>query len=362
MALNQTGRYEEAVQSFDNVLERDPGQLRALNDKEKALKAMECILESNVAYWLRKGDDLRSQFLVESYMMTNVSNNVSNNTVLASCPGNASTWLGKNEESVRAYEMVLEIANRTLEIDPGDAEAWKEKGAALASLGLGEASNESYQKAVDLYNQSIEKDPKNASIWWLKAETLDLMGRSTSALQAFDKVIELNSSKAAAAWIRKSDIYLFMNDQNQSAQAFDTAVILMDNDTRGPSSLARLNASDDQFVAMWSGDHNKDITCSQRDNHTGYSVVGWKDGNATLRISTWWYKGQILRVSFNRYNESIKSFDLYMQVDSHIIDSWRDKSLSVESRLRDHQRVIEALGRKSWGKAVSAKAEETGQI
>lgn len=292
--------------------------------------------EDTTDYWLKRGDELRSVFLMESYMV--------NNTTLQIGPENISAWQEKNEEAIKAYERTMEIVNETLEVNPQDAGAWRNRGAALASLGQGNAANESYKVALEIYNKSIEEDSENASIWWLKAEILETMGRGDAALQAYDKVIELNSSNVVGAWIRKSDIYSSKNEHNESAQAFDRASDLLSNDTDMIASESGLNITGNKFVSMRSGIYDRKIWSYQRDNHTGSSEAGWRDGNNTLRVNSWWHKGQILRVSFNRYNESSKSYDYYMQIDSSFADHWRDKSSSIQSRLTDHQRVIEALG------------------
>jgi tetratricopeptide (TPR) repeat protein len=308
--------------------------------------------EDTADYWLKRGDELRGVFLMESYMVNNTTHQLG--------PENTSAWLEKNEEAVKAYERTLEIVNETLRINPQDARAWRNRGAALASLGQGDAANESYKEASAIYNRSIEENSENASAWWLKAEILETMGKSDAALQAYDKVIELNSSNVLGAWIRKSDIYFSKNEHNESAQAFDRAFDLLSNDASRITSESGLNVTDNQFVSMRSGIYDRKIWSYQRDNHTASSETGWRDGNTTLRINAWWHRGQILRVSFNRYNESSKSYDYYMQIDSNFADYWRNKSLSLQSRLADHQRAIEVVGHYAEVEANFAKAIELG--
>ncbi len=308
--------------------------------------------EDTADYWLKRGDELRGIFLMESYMVNNTTHQIG--------PENVSVWREKNEEAIKAYERTLEIVNETLEANPQDAEAWRNRGAALASLGQGDAANESYEEALGIYNKSIEENPENASAWWLKAETLETMGESDAALQAYDKVIELNSSNGVGAWIRKSDIYFSKNEHNKSAQAFDKAFDLLSNDTGRITSESGINITDNQFVSMRSGIYDRKIWSYQRDNHTGSSEAGWKEGNITLHINAWWHKGQILRVSFNRYNESSKSSDYYMQIDSNFADYWRNKNLPIHSRLTDHQKAIEALNRYQGVESDLARAMELG--
>lgn len=290
--------------------------------------------EDTADYWLKRGDELRSVFLMESYMV--------NNTTLQMDPENISAWLGKNKDAIRAYERMLEIVNETLEAYPLDAGAWQIRGAALASLGQGDAANESYKEALEIYNRSIEENSENASAWWLKAEVLEIMGKSNAALEAYGEVTRLNSSRSAGAWIRISDILFYQNKHNESAHAFDRAIEFLSNDAGSMAAEAGLNASDNRFTIIRSGIYDR-ISSFMRDNHTGSHVFGWREGNITLRVNTWYYKGQILRASFNRYNESSKSYDCYVRIDSNFADYWRDRSLSIQDRLADRQRAIEAL-------------------
>lgn len=279
--------------------------------------------ENTSDYWLKKGDELRQDFLREFYQINHTSHE------------NTSIWLNKNEESIKAYESVLNITNETLANNPQDPSALQNRGAVLSSLGYEDAANKSYEKAIEVYNQSISEDSTNISALLSKADLLRVLGRSEAALEAYDKIIALNSTNVIAALIRKSDILFELGKYNESAEAFDKVVDLLANDTGEIAAKAGLNISDNQFIMIQGGDRVRNISAFMMDNHTGYHAAIWSEKGTKTAINTWYYKGQILRVSFNRYNESNRSYDLYTQIDSNFVDYWRNKELSVKSRLDD---------------------------
>jgi hypothetical protein len=66
-----------------------------------------------------------SAMKMESYMVYN--------TTLRPDPEKISAWLEKNEAAIKAYERTLEIVNETLEANPQDAGAWRNKSLSIQS-------------------------------------------------------------------------------------------------------------------------------------------------------------------------------------------------------------------------------------
>ncbi|HUU75081.1 MAG TPA: tetratricopeptide repeat protein [Methanoregulaceae archaeon] len=67
-------------------------------------------------------------------------------------PGNAQTWFAKSIAlyNMKRYDESLESLNTTLALDPGFAAAWFQKGDVLRILGRGNESEESLAKAKQL--------------------------------------------------------------------------------------------------------------------------------------------------------------------------------------------------------------------
>ncbi len=311
--------------------------------------------ENTASYWLNRGDEIMNELLADSYHIYHI-----NDTSPQPDRENISIWLGKNDESIKAYKMVLEITNETVKRNPQDAETWRNRGAALASLGLEDAANESYGKAIEIYNQSISENSMNTSALLSKAGALEILGRSEAALEAYDKIIALNSTNIPYALIRTSDIFYRLSKYNESAEAFDRIAGLLANDTGKMAAKAGLKPTDNQFATISGGNLVKKIAYSMRDNHTDTNKVIWKENGSITSINVWIYKGQILRTSFNRYNESNKSYDLYMQADSNFVDYWRSKEISIKSRLDGCRNVLNTYehAMELLNKTIEAKPQE----
>jgi tetratricopeptide (TPR) repeat protein len=58
--------------------------------------------------------------------------------------GNCQDCLGKQEDAIASYDMALQI-------DPGHAEAWFNKGMSLKKLGKTKESTRCVEKSIDLY-------------------------------------------------------------------------------------------------------------------------------------------------------------------------------------------------------------------
>jgi len=198
------------------------------------LLAMLCVsatAQENSENWMKKGQE---QFIAQYQQAVQAYDNE-----LQKDPGNTSAWIGKGDalkflnrskESLEAYQKALDAANETLKNDPQDIRAWQNRGIAMVNLGMEEEAIESYERAIEILNGSIEKNPNDTDSWWLKAETLDMLGKKEAAIQTYDKVIELNSTKAVSAWVRKSDLLMQLGKYNESVEAFDRAVEMMPND------------------------------------------------------------------------------------------------------------------------------------
>ncbi|HBR21503.1 MAG TPA: hypothetical protein DD713_02885 [Nitrospiraceae bacterium] len=121
--------------------------------------------------------------------------------------------LGKPQEAIACFD-------KALEINPGDAEAWLNKGVAL--LGIGKAPEaikafncfikfappqdaERVSKAKEII-QKIEvslAEDKDAETWYEKGTSLDILGKPQEAIACYNKALEINP-RHAGAWFWKA--------------------------------------------------------------------------------------------------------------------------------------------------------------
>jgi tetratricopeptide (TPR) repeat protein len=157
-ALNDLGKYNEAIQAFDKVIEINP---------------------SNTYAWNNKG-----------YALINLNKNeeglLACEKALEIDPNNAVAWNNKvwALNNLRRYEEGLRACEKALEIDPNNAVAWNNKAWALNNLGR-------YEEGLQACEKALEIDPNNAVAWGNKAIAFFGFGRYEEGLKASGRMIEL---------------------------------------------------------------------------------------------------------------------------------------------------------------------------
>jgi tetratricopeptide (TPR) repeat protein len=138
-ALENLGRYEEAIQAYNKAIEINPQYAEA---------------------WNRKG-----------YAIGIYCNGTTNNTA--------------NKEALKDFDNATKLK-------PDYADAWNNKGIALYYLG-------NYTGAIQAYDNATQIDPKFAEAWHNKGTALQKLGRNEEAIQAYKNASELDPSEKLIA-------------------------------------------------------------------------------------------------------------------------------------------------------------------
>jgi tetratricopeptide (TPR) repeat protein len=178
--LNQLGRYEEAIASYDHSLEIKPDNDSAWNNRGNALDNLgryeEAIASYDHSLALKPDKD-------ESWYNR----------------GNALDNLGRYEEAIASYD-------RSLELKPDD-EAWYNRGNALGNLGRYEEAIASYDRSLALrnlgryeeaiasYDRSLELKPDKDEAWHNKGILLYKWGKYQDSLNAYEQAIKIKPDK-----------------------------------------------------------------------------------------------------------------------------------------------------------------------
>ena len=111
-------------------------------------------------------------------------------------------WDAKADALNRAGEFsaALETSSRALDINPGYARGWINRGQILYNLGYyyedqmnnPKKANEYYLEQLLAFEKAIELDPKNAEAWFNKGYALAGMKQYDEAIAVFDKVQSLD--------------------------------------------------------------------------------------------------------------------------------------------------------------------------
>lgn len=157
-ALYKQGKYDEAIQAYDEAIRLNPQALTAWNGKGRTLQT------------LHKYDEA-----INSY-----------DKAISLDPKNYYAWINKGGSFYDwgKYQDALVYYEKAIELDPSNAWAWNAKGAALVNLGK-------YDEANIAYDQAVKLDPKYALAWNNKGNALKKLGRTTEADAAFAKAKEL---------------------------------------------------------------------------------------------------------------------------------------------------------------------------
>ena len=127
--------------------------------------------------------------------------------ILESNPEDAEAWnnkgialgklgiIGRYQEAIECYDKAIEIydfmaskseISNALELDPKYVNAWHGKGYALGKLGM-------YNEAIECLDKALELNPKEAESWYDKGVVLEKLDRTQEALECYDKALELDS-------------------------------------------------------------------------------------------------------------------------------------------------------------------------
>ena len=164
-ASDSKGKYKEAIDYYDRVIELNPNNARAYNNrgvaKNELRQYQEAIADCDKAIELNPG-------FAEAY----------------SNRGNAKNFLGLHQEAIADYD-------KTIELNPNYAETYNNRGNAKNFLGQ-------HQKAIADYNKAIELNPGFAETYNNRGLTKDNLRQHSDAMADYDKAIELNPKYAEA--------------------------------------------------------------------------------------------------------------------------------------------------------------------
>jgi|GEM_PF-718854 len=143
-------------------------------------------------------------------------------------PNNAYAWGNKGAalSTLKRYEEALSAFEKAIELDPNDTFAWSNKGDTLSRL-------ERHEEALLACDKAIELDPENANAWGSKGFALGHLERYDEAISAYDKAAELRPIDAKA-WNNKSNILIKLGRYDEAISACDKAIEL---DPRNAVSL-----------------------------------------------------------------------------------------------------------------------------
>ncbi|MCX6677431.1 MAG: tetratricopeptide repeat protein [Methanothrix sp.] len=229
-ALNSLGKYDEAIQAYEEAIRLGPNYAKAWNNKGIALDNQGKHGEAIKAYdeairldpndadaWNNKGTTLGRDLgkYDEAIQVFDEAIRLNPNHVKAwSNKGIALAGQGKYDEAIQAYDEAIRLY-------PNLAEPWSNKGIALKNQGK-------YDEAIKCYDEAIRLDPNYAKAWNNKGGTLGQQGKYEEAIKACDEAIRLDPNYAMA-WSNKGNALVSLGKYDDALLAYDKAIRLDPN-------------------------------------------------------------------------------------------------------------------------------------
>ncbi|VFU10478.1 tetratricopeptide repeat protein [Methylocella tundrae] len=248
-----------------------------------------------------------------------------------------STLIGLICLSAADYETALNWFNRSLSLDPANAQAWLHRGAALQQLGRAEA--------LACYDEAHRLGLAEPALFYNRGNLLRAAGRLDEAIASYDAALRLNPAYPEA--LRAGALVLRDLGYPQGAIEFlDEAVRL------SPSFTEALIDRGDILQGLDRLDEA--IACYDRAlNNDPDNAAAWNNLGAAL-------------LTLGRYGEADKAFDAALRADPHSPQAWNNRGNLMlatqrpEAALSDYERAL-AL-RADYSEALIGRAGAQKQL
>lgn len=168
MDLNDQGKYEEAIESYNRAIDLDPKNAKAWSKKGLAYA-------SNI-FGNHKEDAIDCIDVAVNLSRSDADIWIDNGEFLYK--------IGNFNESINAYK-------RAIEINSSKSFLWTIIASEFYYL-------DNYEESLNSYDNAIELDPNNACYWAAKGRLLRNMKRYNESIAAYDRTLELDPEYTSA--------------------------------------------------------------------------------------------------------------------------------------------------------------------
>ena len=191
-ALQDLGRFDEAVISYDQAIALKPGLAAAYNNRGNALQNLKRFDEAIASY--DQAIALRPDFASAH-----------------NCRGSVLQELGRHGEALASYD-------RALGLQPNDAAAHYNRGNVLQDLGR-------YEEAVSSYDRAIALRPDLERAFFNRGNALQNLKRFAEAMVSYDHAIALRPDYAEA-FCNRGGALLELRRHEEAIASCDRAIAL----------------------------------------------------------------------------------------------------------------------------------------
>jgi tetratricopeptide (TPR) repeat protein len=325
IALGKLGRHAEALHCFDRVLEiqRDFHEafynrgvsLLYLGRHEEAITSYDKALEIQPDFceaWNNRGvalNDLeRHSEAIASY--NKALSFKSDYHYAWNNWGNALLQIGQYSEALTRYD-------KALEFKPDFCDVWNNRGGALASL-------ERLDEALTSFDTALKIQPNHHHAWYNQGITLKNLGRYEEALASYDKALEFKPN-FCDAWNNRGSLLFNLGCYEEALTSFDNVLKIKPDYydawyNRG-NALWKLKRLDE---ALASYDNALEF---KSDYH-----------------EAWNNRGLLLLVGLRRLDDAVASFDKVTELKPDHDKAWYARAFCYASQ-GNFEQAIESLRR-----------------
>jgi tetratricopeptide (TPR) repeat protein len=237
-------------------------------------------------------------------------------------PQYADAWNNKGAALAEQgnYDEAIKSFDKALDINPQYADAWNNKGLAFVN-------QKNYDEAIKSFDKALDINPQYARVWYNRGAVLGNQKNYDEAIKSFDKALDINP-QYAGAWYNRGNALLNQRNYDEAIKSFNRALVI-------------------------TGKNKEALPLVEKSLEL--------DPNNTAALHT---KG-IIFLNYNNYIEAEKWFDKVLKLDPYDVDGWYDKARclirqsKIENSLNHLEKAIR-LGEKQY--ANKAKAEKDFEI
>ncbi len=323
-SLRILGRNEEAIRACDNSIRNNQNYGTAYNDKGLALQNLGRNREALKAF-----DKAIEKNIFAAHLSINYCNK-----------GNSLRRLGRNEEAVKAY-------SKAIEKNQNYGRAYNNKGLALQNL-------ERNQKALKAFDKAIEKNKNAADLsinYCNKGNSLRILGKNEEAVKAYSKAIEKNQNYGTA--YNNKGLALQNQGKNEKAlEFFDKAI------------EKNKNATDLSINYCNKGDVLRKLGRNEEASEFFDKAIENNQNNGTAYNN----KGLALQ-NQGKNEEALKAFDKAIEKNKNATDlsiNYCNKGISLK-RLGRNEEAVSAYSKaieknQNYGRAYNNKGNALNEL
>lgn len=206
-------------------------------------------------------------------------------------------------------EPELTAAEKAIQANPNNHQAWYSKGQALFNL-------ERHQEALAAYDKALQINPNYIQAWSERSLVLRILGRFDEALISAEKAIQINPN-FADGWKNRCGALMTLQRNQEALTACDKAIQLKPD-----------------YSQAW---YNRALVLKNLRRYE--EAVASYDKVVQLHPDyyTVWYERGIILYDLQRYEEALACYNKAIQIYPNYAEAWYERGLTLEKLGRDEE-------------------------